>query len=93
VIVVVFNDGYYNANRQIANRLFEGRQVWTKLNNPDWAAVAKSFGAEGERVDDTNSFREALKRALKSDVPYVIDAIIDRDVPAPVTGKLWKIRW
>jgi acetolactate synthase-1/2/3 large subunit len=93
VIVVVFNDGYYNSNRQIANRLFEGRQVWTKLNNPDWAAVAKSFGAEGERVDDTNSFREALKRALKSDVPYVIDAIIDRDVPAPVTGKLWKIRW
>jgi len=93
IIVVVMNDGYYNANRQIANYLFEGRQVWTQLNNPDWVALAKSFGAEAERAEDPEGFRAALRRALKSEVPYVIDTIIDRDVPTPITGKLWKIRW
>lgn len=93
VIVVVMNDGYYNANRHIADRLFERRQVWTKLNNPDWVMLAKSFGAEAERVEDAATFRAALKRAMKSEVPYVIDTVIDGAVPAPVTGKLWKIRW
>lgn len=93
VVLVVMNDGYLNANRQIADVLFEGKQVWTKLNNPDWVAVARAFGAHGERVEDPGDIRPALTRGLGSDVPYVIDLIVDRSVRAPITGKLWKIRW
>jgi thiamine pyrophosphate-dependent acetolactate synthase large subunit-like protein len=93
VVLIVMNDGYLNANRQIADVLFEGKQVWTKLNNPDWVAVARAFGAHGERVEDPGDIRPALTRGLGSDVPYVIDLIVDRSVRAPITGKLWKIRW
>jgi len=93
LVLVVMNDGHLNANRQIANFLFEGKQVWTRLNNPDWVAVAKSFGAGGERVKDPAEIQPALRRGLASNMPYLIDLIVDQDVRCPITGKLWKIRW
>jgi acetolactate synthase-1/2/3 large subunit len=93
VVLVVMNDGHLNANRQIAGVLFEGKQVWTRLNNPDWVALAKSFGADGERVEDPAEIQPALRRGLNSKLPYVIDLIVDPDVRCPITGKLWKIRW
>ncbi len=93
VVLIVMNDGNLNANRQIAGALFKGKQVWTKLNNPDWVALAKSFGANGERVEDPNDILPALQRGLSSGMPYVIDMVVDPDVRCPITGKLWKIRW
>jgi len=93
VILIVMNDGHLNANRQIAGVFFEGKQVWTQLNNPDWVALAKSFGAGAERVEDPKELQPALRRALDSKRPYVIDMVIDPNVRVPITGKLWKIRW
>ncbi|MCC6473788.1 MAG: thiamine pyrophosphate-binding protein [Burkholderiales bacterium] len=93
VVLVVMNDGHLNANRQIANALFAGKQVWTRLNNPDWVAVARSFGAEGERVEDPSGIAAALRRGLAAGMPYLIDLVVDPDVRCPITGKLWKIRW
>jgi len=93
VVLVVVNDGHLNANRQIVNALFAGQQVWTRLNNPDWVALAKACGANGERVEDPAAIAPALRRGLAAGMPYVIDLIVDRNVRAPITGKLWKIRW
>jgi acetolactate synthase-1/2/3 large subunit len=93
VVLIVMNDGNLNANRQIAGALFKGKQVWTRLNNPDWVALAKSFGADGERVERASDVGSALQRGLRSGKPYVIDMVIDPDVKCPITGKLWKIRW
>lgn len=93
VILIIMNDGNLNANRQIAGALFKGKQVWTKLNNPDWVTLAKSFGAHGERVENPADIQPALQRGLSSGKPYVIDMVVDPDVRCPITGKLWKIRW
>lgn len=93
VVLIVMNDGHLNANRQIAGALFGGKQVWTRLNNPDWVALAKSFGADGERVEDPDGIQPALRRGLKSNLPYVVDLVVDPDIRCPITGKLWKIRW
>ncbi|HEY4773832.1 MAG TPA: thiamine pyrophosphate-binding protein [Xanthobacteraceae bacterium] len=93
VVLVVVNDGHLNANRQIVNALFAGQQVWTRLNNPDWVALAKACGANGERVEDPAAIAPALRRGLAAGMPYVIDLIVDPDVRCPITGKLWKIRW
>ncbi len=93
IILLIMNDGHYNANRQIAGVLFEGKQVWTELNNPDWVALAKSCGAEGERVDNPEDIGPALQRGLASGASYVIDMIVDPNVGCPITGKLWRIRW
>jgi acetolactate synthase-1/2/3 large subunit len=50
--------------------------------NPDFAAMAKSFGADGERVERQDQFRAAFQRALDSKAPYVLDVVVDVDVPS-----------
>jgi acetolactate synthase-1/2/3 large subunit len=91
--VVIMNNGYLNANKTIADFFFEGRRVWVKLNNPDWVKLANAFGLEGERVENPSDIQPALKRGLNATLPYIIDIIIDDKVPAPMTGKPWRIRW
>jgi acetolactate synthase-1/2/3 large subunit len=51
----------------------------------DYAAVARTFGANGIRVENATEFRHALASGLERRGPTVIDAIIDRDAIAPVT--------
>jgi acetolactate synthase-1/2/3 large subunit len=49
--------------------------------NPDFAALARAFGAGGERVEGADDFRPALERAIASGRPYVLDVPIDASVP------------
>ncbi len=45
----------------------------------NWAAVAEAYGCRGVRVEKIRDLQPALNRALKNDVPTVIDVMIDRD--------------
>jgi len=61
-----------------------------QLYNPDFAALAVAYGAGGERVEDPGELGSALRRALDSGRPYVLDVIMDRTVGVPITG-LWDV--
>jgi thiamine pyrophosphate-dependent acetolactate synthase large subunit-like protein len=43
--------------------------------------VAKGFGVEGEVVERAEDLRPALGRVLNADHPYLLDVIVDREVP------------
>jgi acetolactate synthase I/II/III large subunit len=58
-------------------RQFPGRVVGTDLVNPDFAAYARSFGAHGENVEQTEDFPAALDRALAAGVSALISLRID----------------
>ncbi len=58
--------------------------------NPDFAAWAKACGAEGERVEKPGEIKGALKRALSSNRPYVIDVSVEEKRGCPATGG-WKM--
>jgi acetolactate synthase-1/2/3 large subunit len=45
----------------------------------DHAAIARSMGCKGVRVDTPEALRAALVEARSSKVPFVIDALISRD--------------
>jgi len=45
----------------------------------DWAAVAEAYGCRGVRVERVRDLQPSLNRALRNDVPTVIDVMIDRD--------------
>lgn len=51
----------------------------------DYGAIAKACGAYGEKVTRAEDIDEALRRALDSGRPAVIDITINKDVYAPVT--------
>jgi acetolactate synthase-1/2/3 large subunit len=64
-------------------REYPGRYPATDLQNPDFAALARAYGAYGETVSDTSSFAGAFDRARKSGLPAVLDLRLDPDAIAP----------
>lgn len=57
--------------------------------SPDFAAVAKAYGVDSERVESADDFRPALERAVASGKPYVLDVIME-NAPVPTSGH-WNI--
>lgn len=57
--------------------------------SPDFATIAKGYGVEGVKVQSADEFRPALKRAVESKKPFVIDVQM-LNVPTPTAGH-WNI--
>ncbi|RTZ41770.1 thiamine pyrophosphate-binding protein [Candidimonas sp. SYP-B2681] len=63
LIVLVVNNGMYGTIRMHQEREYPGRISGTRLQGPDYVALARSFGAYAERVTDTDDFAAAFLRA------------------------------
>jgi acetolactate synthase-1/2/3 large subunit len=81
-ITLVFDDGAYgNSNRDQRER-FGGREIGTLLRNPDFAALARSFGADGIALHGPGDLVPAIREALAGGRPSVIACPIER-LPSP----------
>jgi acetolactate synthase-1/2/3 large subunit len=85
LVIIVVNNGMYGTIRMHQERRYPGRIVATDLVNPDLVALARSFGAYGERLDTTAAFPDAFQRALDSGKPAVLELRVD---PAQVSPTL-----
>ena len=83
VIVLVANNGMYGTIRMHQERTFPGRVVGTTLMNPDFAALARSYGAHGETVTETEQFRDAFARCLNAGRPALIELKLDPEALTP----------
>jgi acetolactate synthase I/II/III large subunit len=79
-IVLVFNNGLYGTIRMHQERCYPERPIGTTLTNPDFCALAASFGAHGERVVRTEEFAPAFERARRAGRAAVIELLIDPDL-------------
>jgi acetolactate synthase I/II/III large subunit len=83
IIVVVLDNGMYGTIRMHQEREYPGRVSATKLRNPDFAALARSFGGHGERVERTDDFAPAFERALRSGQPAILHCLVDPQALTP----------
>ncbi len=51
----------------------------------DYSMVARAFGAHGHRITDPRELPDRMREALQTDVPTLLDVIVDKEVYAPVT--------
>jgi thiamine pyrophosphate-dependent acetolactate synthase large subunit-like protein len=86
-VCVVYNDRGLGNERAFQKELYGGRLFGVDYGDVDFAALARVFGAHGERVSDANMLVPALKRALESKLPAVVDVVIDQNTLAPVVYK------
>jgi acetolactate synthase-1/2/3 large subunit len=77
LVIIVVNNGTYGTIRMHQERRYPGRVVATGIVNPDFVALAQSFDAFGERVERTDDFPEAYRRAVASGRPAVLELIVD----------------
>ncbi len=87
VVLVVFNDQGLGNERAFQQAHYGGRIFATDYNNPDFAALARSFGAFGEQVRKPEDLKGALQRALESNKPALVEVVIDQNTLAPVVFK------
>lgn len=77
VIFLVINNGMYGTIRMHQERHYPGRVSGTRLTNPDFAALARSYGLHGETVEKTDEFAAAFERCEASGKPGLIEIRID----------------
>jgi acetolactate synthase-1/2/3 large subunit len=83
VLVVVVNNGLYGTIRMHQERAHPGRPVGTDLVNPDFAALARAYGAHGEVVERTGDFAPAVERALAAGGPALLELRTDPELLRP----------
>ena len=83
IIVIVPDNGMYGTIRMHQEREYPGRVSATRLKNPDFAEMARSFGGHGERVERTEEFAPAFERALQSRRPALLHCIVDPQALTP----------
>ena len=82
VVFVVMNNQQYKILRLLGERDDVGEGVpGLDLPNVDIVGAAKSLGCESASVDRPEELSGALGRALGSERPYVLNVILDPDVP------------
>ena len=85
VIFLVFDNGMYGTIRMHQEREFPEHVIATDLKNPDFAALARSYGAQGTLVSRTEEFRPAFEDALRRKAPTRIHIRVDPEAIAPNT--------
>ena len=91
ILVIVVNNGTYGTIRMHQERRFPARVIATDLANPDFAGLARAYGAHGERIEHAAEFPAALERARTAGGPALIELITDPEALTP-SASLSEIR-
>jgi acetolactate synthase I/II/III large subunit len=83
LVTIVFNDGAFGNVRRIQKERYGNRLIASDLQNPDFVAFGKSFGAEAMRARSPEELRAALRRAFAHrDGPTLIEVPVG-ELPSP----------
>ncbi len=77
VVFVVVDNGMYGTIRMHQERHYPARVSGTDLVNPDFAALARAYGASADTVSRTEEFAPAFERALAAGRPALLHLKLD----------------
>ncbi len=98
VVWVVWNNYAFASIRGLQRGYLNGRELATDFHNPqtgerynpDFAAMARSAGVEGVRVDRAGDLAEAVRKGIAANRPYLIDVDIAADIN-PAGAGVWEL--
>ena len=80
IVEIIINNHVLGMVRQWQTIFYEKRYSATVLDDGvDYVKLAEAMGAKGIRVSSQDEFKSALKEALSSESPVLIDCTIDSD--------------
>ena len=82
---MVLDNSTFGTIRMHQEREYPGRVSGTDLVNPDFAAMARSFGGFGATVEKTEDFAPAFLAAEASGLPAIIHVKFDAEGITPTT--------
>ena len=80
LVILIMNNGVLGMVRQWQTLFFDKHYSSTVLDRKtDFVALARAFGADGEKVSNLEALQKALARGFATKGPYLIDCEIDKD--------------
>jgi len=71
--VIVFNNKLFGNVRRHQEEWYDGRFIGSELKNPEFAKMAETFGVAGYTANSPDTMQAALKRAIDSNAPALIE--------------------
>jgi acetolactate synthase-1/2/3 large subunit len=80
VKVFIMNNGYLGMVRQWQELFWDKRYSGVDMGkSPDWVKLAEAFGATGMRVDQDDEVEHAMRQAIDTEGPVVLDVRVRRE--------------
>jgi len=86
VTAVVFNNEQWGAEKKNQVDYYDFRFVGSNLTNPSFAAIARSMGAEGHRIEKLDQVGAALQAACKAQAEgktTILEMMVTRELGDP----------
>jgi benzoylformate decarboxylase len=74
--VIPNNSGYLSLKYYLDEKSQQAWQAGWDLSGVDMAQLARGFGCPAERIESADQLKDALKRALTSDGPMLLDVVV-----------------
>lgn len=84
VLWIIINDARLNMVYQAQSVYYGDRHVATTFDNPDYVKFAEAFGAVGYRVTRPEEIQPAVRSALSSGRPAIVDIHVDPEEIPPM---------
>jgi len=88
VVALVLNNKSLAFEYHDQKYLYDGKKILSGVNDfldVDYGKVALAFGAYGQRIEKAEELKDAIKLAIDSGKPALIDIIVSKEEIAPVT--------
>ncbi len=82
-VAVVFNNGQWGAEKKNQVDFYADRYIGTNLENPSFTAIAEAMGANGIRVSQPDEIGDALRSAIDSGRPSVLEIMATQELGDP----------
>jgi acetolactate synthase-1/2/3 large subunit len=80
VKVFLMNNGHFGMVRQWQELFWEKRYSSVEMGpSPDWPKLAEAFGWTGMQCKDKSEVRDAMRTALETDGPVLLDVHVTKD--------------
>ncbi|MBO5446829.1 biosynthetic-type acetolactate synthase large subunit [bacterium] len=75
--IMILNNGYLGMVRQLQEKLCDGNYSQTKISNPDFLTLAKSYGANAFRVTTLDEIDSTLDAAFSTEGTCIVDFAVE----------------
>jgi acetolactate synthase-1/2/3 large subunit len=81
--VIVVDNGMYGTIRMHQEKYFPGRVFGSSLGQPDFAMLARAYGAWGARVERNELLESTLDQMMAVDGPALMHLLVDPELITP----------
>jgi acetolactate synthase-1/2/3 large subunit len=79
VKIIILNNNHLGMVRQWQELFFEQRYSFVHLKNPDFVKISEGYDIAAYRVADSDNLDQALDIMLKSNTPYLLEIVVERE--------------